>query len=170
MTDKIPSQPFHGEFPRPKKEEQEFGPGKQDILICPECNAVYFEKSWHHGLEEYRRANPDKRIKFVLCPADDMKKKGLFEGQVIIENIPVGLGKEVLNQVNNIAERAHQRDVLDRILDFHYLGDKIEIKTSENQLAMAIGKEIEKAHKGAEVDIQFSKGEDTARVRVWWPK
>jgi len=172
MENRIPSQPPRGnfgDFPKPKKDEQEFGPAKKDIIMCPACNAVYFEKSWHHYIEEYKHLNSEKDIKFELCPADEMKKKGLFEGQVTIENVPRGKGKDIINQVQNIGQRAYDRDVLDRILDFHYLGDKIEIKTSENQLAISIGKEISDAHKGSDVEVKFSKEEDVTRVRVWWP-
>lgn len=170
MSNRIPSRFSRGKFPLPKKEEQEFGPGKKDILICPDCNAAYFEKNWHHELEEYKNINPDKNIKFVRCPADEMKRKGLFEGQVIIENIPSGKGKEIVNQIQNIGNRAFERDVLDRILDFNYSGNKIDVKTSENQLALSIGKEVALAHKNSDVSIKFSKKEDIARVRVWWPK
>lgn len=169
MANKIPPQSPRGKFLPPRKEEQEFGSGKQGILMCSDCNAVYFEKSWHHELEEYKHIDPDKNIKFVRCPADEMKRKGLFEGQVTIENIPVGKEKEIINQIRNIGNRAFERDVLDRILDLHYLGNKIDVKTSENQLALSIGKEVVRAHKNSDVKIEFSE-EDVARVRVWWPK
>ena len=102
--------------PKQRKEEQELGPGKINILMCRECEVVYYYKSWHHRLEDYKELSEDKRIKFVLCPACQMIRDKKYEGQLILKNLAQDKKKEILRLVKNIGERAFQRDPLDRII------------------------------------------------------
>lgn len=144
-----------------KKEEQEFGPGKKNIVMCPDCNAVYYYKSWHHDFKKV-----GKNFKFVLCPACKMIKNKQFEGQVIIENIEKNKKQELINLIKNIGKRAFDRDVLDRIIKINEItSDKIEVLTTENQLAVSIAKQVKKAFK-AELEIKWSKDESVVRILV----
>lgn len=161
---------FFKKTPSDKKDVSEYGPGKQDIIICPGCNAAYYYKSWHHKLEDYKELNQSKKVSFNLCPACRMKKEGKFEGELVIRNIPASIKGEIVNQLENIADRAYRRDPMDRMLQMHVSDDRIEVRTSENQLAMSLGRQIERAHKNAQSKTRLSKGEGTARVRVWWPE
>lgn len=165
---RIFSKSLFGRWPKGRKEEQEFGPGKGDIIMCPKGEAVYFQKSWHHALEEYKHLSEDKGIRFELCPADQMKKDGKYEGIVRVEDIPPEVREEVVNLIKNVGQRAFERDVLDRILDVDYNKGTITVTTSENQLAISMGKQIQRARKRAKIDIQLSRQESVARVRVWW--
>lgn len=160
MTDK-----YQPKAPRSKKEEQEFGPGQIDILLCQKCEAVYYYKSWHRRLEDYQDLSENKRIKFVLCPACQMIKDKRYEGQVILKNAALDKKEEILRLVNNIGQRAFKRDPLDRIISVKSKSEEIEILTTENQLAVSIGKQIKRAFKG-KLDIQWSHQESTVRV-VW---
>lgn len=147
--------------PKSKKEEQEF-PSRKNIALCSVCNAAYYYKSWHHALEDYKALSEDKKIKFVVCPACQMIKEKKYEGQVIIRN--VSQKKELLNLIKNTGERAFKRDVLDRIVKIKE-GKEIEVLTTENQLAVSIGKQVKRAFKG-KMDIKWSKDESVARVVV----
>jgi len=149
--------------PKSKKEEAEFGPGKIDIVMCKECSAVYFHKNWHHNLEEYQELSEDKPIKFVVCPACQMIKDKMFEGQLILKNTPADKKEEILKLVKNVGERAFKRDPLDRIISIQNKGGDIEILTTENQLAVSIGKQIKRAFKG-DLEIKWSHQESTARI------
>lgn len=157
-----------GRWPKSKKEEQEFGKAKRAIVLCPKGEAVYFNKRWHHQLDEYKNLNKDTAIRFELCPADKMKEAGQFEGILTIENIPPEAREEVVRLVKNIGARAFRRDVLDRILDIDYRDGTLQIKTSENQLAIGMARQIQRAHKKSTLDIQFSKQESVARARLSW--
>ena len=161
---------FFKKTPDSKKNRQEYGPGKEDIIICPKCNAAYFYKSWHHNMEDYPELNKSKKVEFKLCPADAMKKDGRFEGEVRIRNIPPSVKDEIVNQIENIGDLAYRRDPMDRILQIHVTDDRVEVRTSENQLALNIGRLVERAHKNAESKVSLSKNESTARVLVWWPE
>jgi len=158
-------------YPKSRKEEQEYGPAKKDIVICSECSAVYWYKSWHHQLGKYKHLSEDKQIRFELCPACKMVKDKKFEGQIFVEHIPAGIRREVEQLIYNVADRAYKRDSQDRVLMLRaYKKDGFEVRTSENQLALSIGKQIQRAYKNSSIDIQLSDKESTARVRIWWGK
>lgn len=163
-----PEPPTYGRVPKSRKEEKgEYGPGKTDIVMCKDCKAVYYYKSWKHNLRHYKHLSQDKAVQFAVCPACQMERDGTFEGQVIVENIPKGIHRELLQLVENIGERARKRDLMDRILKIQdYRNNGLEILTSENQLAVSIGKQIVRAHKGATITIQWSDKESVARVHV----
>ncbi len=159
---------FHHRIPKSKKEEQEFGPGQIGIVLCKECGAVYYYKGWHHRLEDYQKLSEDKRIKFTLCPACQMIKDKMYEGQVILKNVPINKKEEILNLVKNVGQRAFQRDPLDRIIEIQEKNNNLEILTTENQLAVSIGKQIKRAFKG-NLEIKWPHQESTTRV-IWSPK
>lgn len=149
------------------KYEQEFSPGKTNIVICPECQSVYYEKSWHHSLNNYEQLSEDKNIDFELCPACEMGKNKQFEGFVVFKNVPSTIREDLLRTIHNIEGRAFSRDPMDRILKIEEDGKDIEVYTSENQLAISIAKEVASAFKGAfkDSDIKFSHTEDVVRIK-----
>ena len=155
-------------LPRSKKDEQEFGPGKKEYIVCPECNSAYFDKSWHHSLREEKpeHLQKEKRVIFKLCPADEMKKKKMYEGEVTIVLGDLKIKQDVLNSIKNSDGLARQRDTLDRVLWTEDKGNTIKVFTSENQLAVKIGKKLSSAHPGGKLEIKHSKDEDVSRVRV----
>ena len=158
-----------GRYPKSRKEEQEYGSGKAGIVLCSDCSSVYWDKSWHHQLGKYKNLTEDKQIRFARCPACQMAKDRQFEGRVLVEHVPAELRGEVEQLIYNVADRAYTRDSQDRILMFRaYKGNGLEVRTSENQLALIIAKQIHRAHKNTNIDIQLSEEESVARVRVWW--
>jgi hypothetical protein len=172
---------FRKKIERSKKEEQEFGPGKKNIAICTKCEAVYYYKSWHHKLEDYRHFSLDKSISFVLCPACQMIEDNKFEGQVIIENVPEEYNNDVVRNIENTGARAFERDPMDRIINVKCQMSQpkadppraenvkcynIEVLTTENQLARNIAKQVERAYKGAKANVSWSKEESAARIII----
>ena len=165
---KIPKTTAYGRVPKPPKEEgEEYGPGKKEITLCKTCSAVYYHKSWHHNLLKYDSLEKDKGIFVAMCPACRMKRDGAFEGEVIIENIPKDVREEITRLIQNIGERAYARDPMDRILSLRSLGKNgLVVHTSENQLALTIGKEVIMAHKSAKKSVTLSREESVARVKI----
>lgn len=155
---------YRAKIEKSKKEEQEYGPGKKDIVICYDCEAVYYYKSWRHNLRNYKHINQDKNVDFGVCPACNMIRGGKFEGRVIFQNVPKSLKKEILNNIKNTGDRAYKRDVLDRIISTKEDGDIIEVLTTENQLARNIARQVERAHKNFDIDISWSSKESVARI------
>jgi len=162
--------PALGNRAQSKKDAQEYGKGKEDIIICPECHCVYYYKSWHHNMRQYKNLTPTKRVAFEFCPADEMKKSGRFEGDLVVKNFPANIKSEILNLIENVADRAYDRDPMDRILSMHTGENRIEVKTSENQLALNLGRQVQRAHKNSSIENKFSKEESVVRVYVSWPE
>lgn len=156
---------FSSHFPKSKKEESEFGKGKKDILICKKCDAVYFYKSWHRKLEDYPELKETKGLKFVLCPACRMIKDKKFEGEIILENPPEKIKKELKNLVLNFAKKAEKKDTQHRIISFKKREKNIRILTTENQLAQRMAKKIKETFHG-KMSISYSKDESTVRVKI----
>lgn len=156
----------HAGIERSKKEEQEYGPGKKNIVICEDCGTVYYNKSWHHNLLDYKHLSEDKRVNFVLCPACRMIKEGKFEGRVTFRKVPKDYKKEILNNIRNTGDRAYKRDPMDRIISIKDKGGFIEVLTTENQLAVNIARQVKRAFKKFDIDISWSKDESVVEVRA----
>ncbi len=161
---------------RAKHDNEEESPEK--LIICPKCKAVFFNKKWysknqlkeHLKNEDYIKkaggfakwyASQEKSK--MVCEAD-RQRKDYSEGVVYIKNIPVDKKDEIMNLILNIEKRAKKRDIEDRIVDTKLQGKNITLYTSENQLAVSIGKQIDRAYKGGKLEIKFSKNEDATRV------
>jgi len=166
MKDNTISGAYRKKIQRSKKEEQEYGAGKKDFVVCQICNALYYYKSWHHGFADYKHLNEDKQVNFTVCPACQMIKDKKFEGKVVFENVPEEYREDIRNNIKNTGERAYKRDPMDRIIAVKESGGNIEVTTTENQLARNIARQVERAHKGAKADIRWSKEESVARMRV----
>jgi NMD protein affecting ribosome stability and mRNA decay len=153
-------------FPKSTKEEAEFGRGKKDILICRECEAFYWHKSWHHDLADYAELSEDKNLRFTICPACRMIKDGRYEGEVIIENMPEQKREEIENLITNFGETAFERDPMDRIISIQTVAKgMLRILTTENQMAQQLAKKIKKTFKG-KVSFLHSKRESTLRAKI----
>ena len=151
--------------PQPRRESEEFGPGKAGFLLCPDCKAVYDKKRWVADFAGVRDINERKRVAFRRCPACQMIRDRKFEGQVIAQGVPARRVEEVLARIRNVGDLARRRDPLDRIIAVRRRGQRIELTTTENQLAVRIGREIRDLVKG-KLDIRWSHEEDV--VRVFW--
>ena len=156
----------HAGIEKSKKEEQEFGPGQKDVMSCGSCGAFYYNKSWHKDLDSYKFLSENKDFKVTICAACKMIKDGRFEGQIIFENVPGDKKEEIINNIKNTGARAFDKDPMDRIITIKDDGAKLEVLTTENQLARDIARQVEKAFKIADKDIKWSKEESVARITV----
>src|SRR3989338_7954072 len=142
---------------RSRKEESEFGKAGKEFIICNGCDSVFFDKAWHHRLEEEKSAHlkTDRKIKFELCPACKMERDKLFEGELVIniKNKELSIKNNVLNTVKNSDKQARERDPMDRILRIEERADGIHIFTSENQLAVRIGKKLKSSFPKSNLEI-----------------
>jgi len=189
MMAKNPKKLYHSsKTPKSKDEIKGGKEGKEDIMICKKCEAIYYYKSWHSHLKNYDELKKSKDIKFTVCPACRMIADGRFEGEVMVRNFPTKIEKELRNLIENFGERAQERDPLDRIISIEKrktkrpttkqrrkAGSRKEIRgieelrvlTTENQLAQRLGEKVNevfgKAHK---VSISHSKDQNIIRVTV----
>ena len=158
--------------------------GKKPLRICSRCQAVYFDEHWHTipGFWEiYKKTLPKQKIIEELCveckwvksghadrKADWAGKVG-YEGEVILENLISEDKNEILNLVRNVGKRAIKRDPEDQIIRIKDEGRRVIITTTENQLAVSIGKQVARAFKGGNLEINWSHEDAPARVK-WMRK
>ncbi len=142
-------------------------------MICETCQSVYFEKAWHHSLDEDAKHLTDEKIekaeiKFKTCPACQMKKDKAFEGELIIKMSGANptIRQNVMSLLKNSDIQAMEKDPMDRILWTEIKGNDTHVYTSENQLAVRMGKKLESAFKGSTLAINHSKEEDL--IRATW--
>lgn len=165
MSNLLPKD-FSWHFPKSKKEEQECAKGRKDILVCRECNAFYWYKSWHHHLNDYPELKENKNINFGLCPACRMIEQGKYEGEILIENIDSEKEGQLKNLINNFSEIAFEKDPMDRIISIEKVAKGIlRVLTTENQMAKQLAKKVKKAFNG-KASFTFSQRESTLRAKV----
>lgn len=154
---------------RSRKEESEFGLAGKEFLACSDCGIFYYDKSWHRSLlgERQEHLKENRQFEFTLCPACKMKKDKVFEGEVVINlrDKRQATRDQVMNTIKNSDEQAQERDPLDKILWTEEREDSIHIFTSENQLAVKIGKKLESSFPKSKMEVKHS-GEDIIRVYV----
>ena len=154
---------------RPKKDEQEFGLAKKEYILCPRCESVYFSKSWHHSFGEEKKGHlkESKRVREKMCPACIMARDGLFEGEllIILPSQDHEARRDIINAVENSDRLAQERDPMDRVIKTEIKPEVIRVLTSENQLAVKIGKKLKASFRGSKLSIKHSKDEDIIRVQ-----
>lgn len=167
------------------KEPRRIGPiepkPEKILIICPRCSALYYDEKWYQQNElfnhlkkkqELLRKQFDQWLQEKLkkaaqrpCPACS-QRKDWCEGVLTLTNLTPPLKKEILNLVKNVNQRALTRDIQDRVIKIEDKGAQVIIYTSENQLAVSLGKQIHRSHKGGKLVIKFSHAEDA--IRVFW--
>ncbi len=150
--------------------------GKEPLKICPRCGAVYFDEHWHtipNFMKIYKKMFSPPPLVEELCAEDKWIAAGKdgtgWEGELILENLVSEDKKEILNLARNVAKRAFLRDPEDQIIKIEDRGGEVRITTTENQLAVSIGKQIADAFKGGKLEIIWSDEDAPARVR-WMRK
>ena len=175
-------------IPRSKKIEQEYGPGRTDILVCKKCGAFYWHKSWHHRLSDYPKLKESKEVRFVLCPACQMILDKKYEGEIILRNVPEAFKGDIKKLIESYGKRAFETDPMDRIISIkeerlrrvsterkrgaasrkEFKGlNNIRILTTENQLAKRLAKKINEVYgRKLRLFISHSHQEDVSRIKI----
>ncbi|MFH0830655.1 MAG: hypothetical protein V1895_01180 [Parcubacteria group bacterium] len=139
--------------------------------FCPICRSVFFRKSWHN--DERRYLSLAQHLELARkCPACHKTEFDLPEGVVTLsalDGLPRERREELINLVRHIGERARARDPMDRIYKGLDKGNEMQIFTTENQLAIAIGNEVKRAM-GGDLNVDFAHRENEIARVVWIAK
>jgi hypothetical protein len=143
--------------------------GRGGMIRCEGCSAVYFDKHWHSPSVLAGDIDLSWLAK-GLCEECKMAKKKssgatTYAGEVTIDGEFSPKEKsEILGIIRNVGKRATRRDPMDRVVRIAESGGALRVYTTENQLAVAIGKQIHHARKGGTLTITWSEGDKLARV------
>ncbi len=147
--------------------------GREGAIRCGSCGAIYFDKHWHSPA--VLAGDMDITwLKAGMCEECRAQKKKTssgvaYAGEVVLDGEFSPTEKvEILGLIRNVGKRAIARDPMDRIVRIAESGGAVRAYTSENQLAVAIGKQVHRSHKGGKLTITWSEGDKL--VRVHWTK
>jgi len=150
--------------------------------LCERCGAVWFDGHWHTAPKMAAALKAAKKLsrakgksgKPVLCyechlaangPADSSKIG--FEGELTLDGLTDPSEKaKILATCRNFGARANKRDPEDRIISIDDRGERVVITTTENQMAVGMGKAVDAAFKGGKLRIVWSK--DDMPARAFW--
>ena len=133
--------------------------------ICQRCHAVYFDKFWQTDPKLYAEFKVHHGAAETFCGECRMiEQKDGYGGEVLLKNIKAADKLEILQEIKNIGDRAFRRDPEDQIIKIEDKGKSVRVTTTENQLALSIGKQIDRAHKGGKLEIKLSKEDKLIRV------
>lgn len=137
-------------------------------LYCPHCQAVYYKKAWHNNSELFATISQDPAAA-QQCPACQKIQNNTPLGILTLENIEDAEHRQMLiNTIENIGQRSQERDSQERIMKIEEVGDRLEVYTTENQLAAGIGRQIKKAF-GGKLKINFTpQRHHDSLARVVW--
>lgn len=147
-----------------EEQHEEYGREHKGVSECPECHNVHFKKRWYVS-----RLNLEDRLKKKidisrqhLCPACEMIKSHLFEGELFTEDFPAAENTDLLHLIRNFGEQATETDPQDRIISIEKTAKGYRVTTTENQLANQLAKKIKDAFNT--VDVRFSHSQEPYEV------
>lgn len=146
-------------------------------IRCVHCGAIFHDKHWHSRtlLEMPNTSMMASALKDGWC--DECRWERLHASRAIPHSGEVILvgpfvpqeRREILHLIRNVGHRAMERDPEDRVVHIADEGDGIRVFTSENQLAVSIGKQVDHARKGGKLEIVWSKTDKPVLVK-WMKK
>lgn len=154
-----------------KKAKKEKG-----VLLCDRCEAVYYDGFWHtdpHASAALKEAKPRTAAKPAFCPEcryvvnGEGKANADFEGQLTLDGLHDAEEKdEILRTVRNLARKSEKTDPEDQIIAIDDKGERVVIATSDNQLALRLGKKVDESFKGGTLRVSWS--DDDKPARIYW--
>ena len=146
--------------------------GLKRVVICPRCQAIYYDKHWHSWENTSRGLPKDLKTSETLCracavlAANKDSSANAWGGEAVFFGLKeLNRRLEAVNLIKNIGARATRRDPEAQIIKIEDKGDSLRVTTTGNQLAIAIGKQIDAAFKGGKLSISWSSQNLPARVR-----
>ena len=87
-----------------------------------------------------------------------MIKERLFEGKILLKNVPKKEEREILNFVSAYGQRAWDRDPMHRVIAAKKTSEGIVVTTTENQLANKMARKLAQVFNKVTKEISFSPG------------
>ena len=130
--------------------------------VCPKCGLVYHKKRWVRD-ENLFQTVADQAQKHK-CPACRKIEDHYFMGMVTITgNFFPTIKPEIINIIRNQEKKEIARNPLARIMSLNNKKNMITVETTNDNLAEAIGKALERSHHG-KLGIDLSRDSKFARV------
>ncbi|MCS7258177.1 MAG: BCAM0308 family protein [candidate division WOR-3 bacterium] len=133
--------------------------------ICPVCGLVYYKKRWRK--DEQLKAELEEVAYKYKCPACRKIEDHYPMGIVTVSgNFWPTVKDQIINLIHHQEEKESFTNPLARIISLNYRKDVLVVETTTENLAIMIGKALNRAYKG-ELKISFS---DNKIARVNWQR
>lgn len=147
---------------------------KRPVRECERCMAIFFDGHWHKLKSKAVVSVLKKEVAVLhdVCEACRIESAAHGPvgavGEVRIAEVPERIRRDVLRTVANVGRTAISRDPEERIISIDEVGKGYRVTTTENQLAVRIGKKLDSAFKGGRIAIRYSERDMPIMVR-WTP-
>lgn len=142
---------------------------KRPLVRCGSCGAFFLKGHWtfvpagaQRGLQQQARA--------ATCPSCAAEKRGrapdAAAGELTIRGLATAARPQALQTIAGFAARARDRNPEARVLSVDASRAAIVVRTTQNQLAVRLGKTLDRSMKGGALRITYS--EDDLPLRVTW--
>ncbi|TAK05560.1 hypothetical protein EPO33_00195 [Patescibacteria group bacterium] len=141
---------------------------KRGAVRCSACGAYFLKGHWL-----FVPATLEKKLvriaRGATCPACASERtRGVTaaEGVLVIKGLAADDRPLVLQTIAAYAARERQRNSETRVLSVDMRGAEIRVLTTQNHLAVRIGKKLNESRKGGKLEISY--GSDDLPARAVW--
>lgn len=129
--------------------------------VCPECGAVFRDGRWRWDGGAFDAPQS-------LCPACQRARDGYPAGEVRASGaFLVEHREEILSLARHVEAREKDQHPLKRIMDITDEGEELVIRTTDMNLARAIGDAIHHAYAG---ELEYRYADEERFLRVHWSR
>lgn len=122
-----------------------------EFTLCSGCGAVYSHKTWRRTSERIAQALAAE-MPSGLCPACRRGAKTEAPGRVLLSGNSVSLlDEELRRRILHVGRRAASTQPQRRIIDIAQVFGGLEVRTTSQELAHRIARELQKAFGGQTV-------------------
>ncbi len=134
--------------------------GYKEPTLCPRCGLVYKNRRWQRIAKFVR----EDAAEVHKCPACRKIEDHYAMGVVhITGDFYKEHREEILNMIKNEEKKEVVHNPLDRIMAIKQDGDRVEIETTSENLAIHLGRMLYHSY-GGSVEYKFSDEQKLARV------
>ena len=131
--------------------------------VCPRCDLVYHAGRWQRS-----DLRPRNGLQESICPACRREVDRYPAGLLILRGSYLAAHREeIMNIVRNQTDLAGESRPLQRIMWVKDDRGEVEIATTNDHLALRIGKAIRSASKG---ELTVRRGTEDPLVRIYWER
>lgn len=139
-----------------------------DPTTCVGCGAVYSRKTWRKSAARSARAAAEPDAALARCPACERVRSGRSFGTVLVRgSYALSHEDEIRSRALHVAARAGFTQPQRRIVSFRRTLSGLEVKTTSQQLAHRLVRELEKAFHGRGT---YSWSDRDGRLTATWER
>lgn len=141
---------------------------KRPGVRCGSCGAVFLRDHWVFAPARVQ-ARLQSMTRPVTCPACAAEKHRNVPsafGELTLRNVSLTDRPQALQLIATFAARARSRNPEARVLSVDASKAVIVVRTTQNQLAVRLGKKLNESMKGGALRIAYS--DDDLAARVFW--